>query len=79
MLVDAVATVVVAAIGVMAVLLLVLAADDGEAAVNAVFLIHFTLMAASYELRAALRFFGNFVVVAAALKLARGIIRKSLD
>ena len=76
-LIDAVATVVVASICVES--SIVLAALDGEAAVDAIFLIHFTLVAASRELSAAFGFFGDLVFIAASLKLASSVIRQSLD
>lgn len=75
-LVDAVAAVVVAPIGVESAL--VFAALDGEATINAVLLIHCALMATPSQLATALRFFRNFVFVAATFQLASSVVRKSL-
>ena len=76
-LVDTVAAVIVAAIGVESPL--VLTALDGEATINAVFLIHCTFMATSCQLATAFRFFSYFVFVVASFQLACSVVRKSLD
>ena len=76
-LVDTVAAVVVAAIGVESPL--VLTALDGEATINAVFLIHCTFMAAARQLLNKLRGFRYFVFFVAIFQLVLHFERKSLD